>query len=929
MRASVLLLSLAWSSSAVVAQGVFDYPSEISDFDNGLRLVTVPTPHPGVCSVHIVVSVGSRDEVEAGKSGFAHFFEHMMFRGSKNYSAEEQLAAFKRMGAARNAYTTDDYTCYHTTFPRRDLEQVLEIEADRFKHLEYAEDAFRTEAGAVRGEYDASAANPLNKLLEAVRAAAFQEHTYRHTTIGLFADIERMPEQYDYSREFFARHYRPENTTLLVVGDVQPREVRRAVQRYWADWQPTGMAVVPAPVPEPEQTEAVSVHVPWTTPTRPWLMFGFKGPSFSVERDDMVVLDVIAELLFGESSALYERLYGGGVVDVLMPMFPDRTDPYLVSVLARVVDPADLSEVRRALGAACARLTTEPVDEAALRRVTAHLRYAFAARLASPDGIADALVGYIARTRTPLTANRVYEMYGRVTPADVQRVAREYFRDERRVVGVLSHEAAAEAAAGEVVVDVPVISMPSESPLVSVRVAFATGAAADPPDRAGLAHLTARVMARGESGGRSADERNQRLFPMAASIDFQVDKEMTVFHATVHRDNLEAFYPLLRDVLLDPAFSEVDVERERANTVGMLDTGLRRSDDEELGKEVLYTRVYAGHPYGWPNVGRLDALAALTAADLREFYREWFTADRVRVGVAGGFAPTFAERLAADLARGLPRPRQDRTLRVPPVPEPEVSQMTIVQKEARGTGIHIGMPIPVNRSHREWLALWLVRSYLGEHRSENSHLFQRLREVRGLNYGDYAYIEYFPDGGSRFVPPTNRARSEQMFQIWLRPVQPANGPFALKAALFELRKLIREGLSEAEFEATRDYLTASANLLAQTEERRLGYAMDAAFYGIAADFQRFVREGLGWLTVHEVNRTLRRYLRGDRLHIVVVTEDADGFRDAVLGEVPTPPDYGDREVPAAVAAEDAEIAAMPVGVEPAAVVILPVAEVFR
>src|SRR5690606_5691915 len=136
---------------------------------NGLRVIAVPTGLPNLVSVQIPVQTGSRNEVEPGKSGFAHFFEHMMFRGTERYPADLYQEVIARTGARQNAYTTDDYTNYHTTFAKEDLETVLEVEADRFMRLSYSEADFKTESRAVLGEYNKSAANPMVKLFEVQR----------------------------------------------------------------------------------------------------------------------------------------------------------------------------------------------------------------------------------------------------------------------------------------------------------------------------------------------------------------------------------------------------------------------------------------------------------------------------------------------------------------------------------------------------------------------------------------------------------------------------------------------------------------------------------------------------------------------------------------------------------------------------------------
>ncbi|MFZ8984966.1 MAG: M16 family metallopeptidase, partial [Steroidobacteraceae bacterium] len=177
------LLALSLPTLPASAEGdILPFAAETRTLDNGLVVIVVPTGFPNIVSVQIPVLTGSRNEVEPGKSGFAHFFEHMMFRGTPTLSPDEYNAIITRAGARQNAYTTDDYTNYHVTFAKEDLETILRIEADRFQNLDYPEEAFRTEARAVLGEYNKNSANPISRLYEKLRATAFKTHTYRHTT---------------------------------------------------------------------------------------------------------------------------------------------------------------------------------------------------------------------------------------------------------------------------------------------------------------------------------------------------------------------------------------------------------------------------------------------------------------------------------------------------------------------------------------------------------------------------------------------------------------------------------------------------------------------------------------------------------------------------------------------------------------------------
>jgi zinc protease len=968
---TLLALALALFAFPAAAQNadVFPYDYEVRDLDNGLRVIAIPTDYPEIVSLYVPVSVGSRNEVEPGKSGFAHFFEHMMFRGTENYSAAEYQELLKNAGADQNAYTTDDRTVYHTTFSKDDLETMLMLEADRFQNLSYSDADFRTEALAVLGEYNKNSANPVSRLIEAQRAAAFAEHTYRHTTMGFIEDIEAMPEQFDYSRTFFDRFYRPEKTAIIVAGDVEPERVFDLVEQYWGDWEP-GSYTAEIPV-EPEPDGAVYEHVEWESPTLPWVTVAFHGPaSYGPDDADMRAADVISSYAFSSSSDLYNKLVvEEQTVDQLWAYFPDRVDPNLLTVAARVKDPADVWAVRDEIQRTLADLRANGVDAERLAAIKSNLKYSFANGLDNSEAIASALASYVAATRDVETINEVYARYDALEAADVQAAANAYFTDDRMIVTTLAHEdlpavdskvgsvdayvddmadtLGAEMDGGDGTPPRPTATLSpvrmdrdaaeaapafetlvqrSASPLVDFRFLFLAGAADDPEGKEGLAELTARMVADAGSASMTISEIQRAFFPLAAGFGSQVDKEMTVFGGRTHRDNLERYYEIVSAQLLDPGFREEDFQRLKSNLVNDIRVGLRSNNEEELGKEVLYEMIYAGHPYGHLNLGHVEAVESLTLDDVRDFYREHYTQQNLTLGIAGDAPPAFVDRVEADLATALPagEPSADE---VSPPPMPDGVEVTLVEKDTRGAAISMGFPIEVTRSHPDFPALWLVRSYFGEHRSSNSHLFQRIREARGMNYGDYAYIEYFPRGMYQFYPDANLGRQSQIFQIWIRPVPPEQTHFATRAAMYELDKLVRDGMSEADFEATRNFLLKYVNVLTKSQGRQLGYALDSEFYGIPG-FTELIRDGLESLTLDEVNRVLREHLQTENMALVVVTPDAEALAERLASDAPSPIAYNAPK-PSEIMVEDEVIQQVPLGIDRADIRIVPAEEVFE
>jgi len=223
--------------------------------------------------------------------------------------------------------------------------------------------------------------------------------------------------------------------------------------------------------------------------------------------------------------------------------------------------------------------------------------------------------------------------------------------------------------------------------------------------------------------------------------------------------------------------------------------------------------------------------------------------------------------------------------------------------------------------------LWLARAALGEHRASNGRLFGRIRELRGMNYGDYAYIEAFPRGMYQFFPDPNLARRSQLFEIWLRPFVPEQAAFGLKAALFELRRLIEQGLTADEFERTREYLSKNVFVMTKTQDQQLGYALDSIWHG-TAEFSSYVRNELRWMTVDDVNAAIRRHLNANNLFVACVTGDAEGLKAALLSETPATVTY-DAPKPEDVLAEDRAIGSYDLRLSPERVRIADVDDVFR
>jgi zinc protease len=909
---------------------------------NGLKVIIVPTGFPNVVSVFTTMQTGSRNEIEAGKSGFAHFFEHVMFRGTEKFPPEKYNAVVQKAGARQNANTSDDRTIYHQTFAKEDLPQILEIEADRFRNLSYPEATFKTEARAVLGEYNKNAASPIRKLIEVQRDAAFNTHTYKHTTMGFIKDIEDMPNQYAYSKEFFRRWYRPEYATLIIAGDVKASEVMPLVEKYYGDWKHGDYKIT---IPqEPVQKHAIYTNVPWPSATIPWVTVAFRVPGFDENSVTIPTLDTALDLEFGDTSDLHKKLVEDEQkVDRLFYFNDAHVDPSLFTIFARVKDGKDAAYVRDEILKTFAKLRNQPEPAKRVNEAKSNSRYSFVRTLDNTEAITEVVAEYAKFRRSFNTVNNYYRELAKVTPQTIQEAAKKYFTDNALVVTTLSHDplpAGIEktptfAALGVTMIsastgsDFRIITQKSVLPQIEIKLLFTAGSANDPSGKEGLAALSASMVADAGSKQMRIDEINKALYPMAGAFFSNVDKEMTTLTASIHKDNWNKFLDIVLPQLLTPGFRTDDFQRLKDSQLNSLKQDLRNANEEELGKEELINRIYAGTPYGHTTLGTVAGINAITIDDVRNFIAQNYTRGNLVIGISGDYSPELVSRLKSDLAKlpegGAPTDGK-KSLAAIGGHTTSGLNVEIIQKDTRSTAISMGMPLPLTREHPDFAALNLARVWLGEHRAATGRLYQRLREIRGLNYGDYVYVEFFTRPGGLFFPLPNIARRSQAFEVWIRPVVPANAQMSMRLALYELNKLIENGLSQEDFDSTRDYLMKNVYLMTASQDQRLGYELDSWWYGIP-EYTGYMRAQYTKLTRDAVNAALKKYLSAQNLNVVIVTKDAEALRDQLVKDDFSQIKY-DSAKPNDIVEEDKIIGAYKLSIKPENVKIVPMDDVF-
>lgn len=452
------------------------------------------------------------------------------------------------------------------------------------------------------------------------------------------------------------------------------------------------------------------------------------------------------------------------------------------------------------------------------------------------------------------------------------------------------------------------LKQPNSSKMV-VKFMFKNGSICDPQGKEGLTYTTSQLINQGGTGELTFSDIQDNIYPMAAGYFSMVDKEVTIFTFQFHKDWMDQFYPIMMGLITNPSFNQADFDRVKNNQQAYVDQVIRASSDEEYSKKALEDFLFRGTNYQHMVEGKSASVAAITLDDVKNHYKNFFTRNNIMIGIAGNYPDSFIEKLQNDIAK-LP----DTNPAIPSAPVvkmPEGIDVEIISKEgAFGSAIFTGYPLNITRANDEFAALMVANSYLGEHRKSYSKLYKVIREERSMNYGDYSYIEWYHNGGGNMVPPSGVPRQSNYFAVWIRPVQIAkqlkmqyeelkdvnvgHAHFALRMALREMDKMIKNGLSEEDFEATRAFLQSYIRLYIKSPEQQLGYLMDSKIYG-RENYIQELGALLTELTLEDVNNAIKKYMQIVNMKITIVTDvsEAGPLAESLKSNTISPMSYSD------------------------------------
>jgi zinc protease len=423
-----------------------------------------------------------------------------------------------------------------------------------------------------------------------------------------------------------------------------------------------------------------------------------------------------------------------------------------------------------------------------------------------------------------------------------------------------------------------VATLDSRAPLVTIRVMITHGSTSDPAGKEGLANLVSDAVTDGgfRSGGNivTKDQLAEMTMPWGSGARPTVftSARATTFFFTAPREVIGRYVTdVLRPMLTEPVFAAEEIDRLKNETLSQI-SSIRSEDLEGLGLAMIDEYVLAGTGYSHHVLGRETTVPTLTRDDVLRFYRDFYRPENAIIGIS-----TTDEAVVAQVRDAVRAMNRDATMPSPPVMMPQPTKFTgrqalvIEEPNAPAASVHLGFPIDVNRTSADYWPLYIANVWLGTHRDSFGQLYQKIREERGYNYGDYSYIEYWSGRSSSLFQIFNQPREQQYFSMWVRPVKHEHAVHMMKAITYELDQMIRNGLTDEQVAEAKNKARVLYLNLGETVPRLVGARVDDAFYGAQGGFLDSYIDAINRVTTQQINDAIRRHLSTANIKYVVVT----------------------------------------------------------
>jgi zinc protease len=789
---------------------------------NGLNVYTIRDTRATTVSTQMWYTVGARDD-PSGRSGFAHLFEHILSRVTRNIPpggltrlVEEQA------GGSRNAATGFDRTHYDETVPVNHLEAMLWAHAERMGRSVLDGEVFEAERNIVKEEMrETILSQPYGRLQSYYTPdAAFSAHPYRRPLIGTIADLNAAT--LEEARAFHANFYRPDNATLIVSGNFDQAQLDRWIDRHLGHLRRPARPILRHRMVEPLRTEPRSLTVYGPNVPLPAVLFTWPRPRLN--HPDSAAFAVIDYILSaGQSSRLYRSLVYDRQLATNATSFDNgQRDAGMFAIQVVVASGREISDAETALAAEVARLRDEPVSAAELEEARNELVSQTLFGRETPQGRAFELGNAVTIANDPSWGDRLLAAVRRVTAADVQRVARTYFADSRRVsIRYLdeTQRPASQAAydpstqptdpalgrtfppntatpnqlapEGERMAPpapqpakpfiapvfaerrLPngmrvVIAHSTNVPIASVLLVFGGGTAVDPEARPGVASMVSNLIDNG-AGGMTAQQIAARVESLGAQFVSSVNQDSSVAFVSAPTATIAAAGALLAQVVREPAFAQEELERERRRALDQLRVSMRSPSFVAL--RVGHRVLYGDAPYGTPAEGTPASIAALSRDDLVAYHRNWWRPDNATLVITGALDPDPGFALAERLFGGWAAPAQP----MPQMPAGRAGQalpprVVVVDNPAADQAFVAIVMRGIARNDSDYYPLVLANSALGG--SPTARLFQEVRVRRALSYGPAsALFAYRDEGVLVAIAPTRNNAAPEVVQVMMGEIR--------------------------------------------------------------------------------------------------------------------------------------------------------------
>lgn len=915
-----LLLNIALSVRSLELPKV-EY--ELETLDNGLTVIYAPLKTAPVVHVRVLYHVGSRDE-KADRQGFAHMFEHMMFRGSQHVQNEEHMRRINGVGGESNAFTSFDQTVYVNTIPANHLEMALFLEADRMASFMVTDEHLKTERQVVAEEWRMRYANqPYGPLWADFARTAFTTHSYRWTPIG---DMDQLKQSTTAElQEFWNTYYVPNNAVLVVAGDIDVPATKQWVRKYFG-YIPRGPEIKRLAEKEPEQTEARRLEVYKRSVPIVRIMGGYKTQSY--EHPDHYALDLLSIALGGgRSSRLDQKLVNSDNPLCLNADAGNQQlqDAGMFIVSASVKPGKDYKQVESELASIVAEVAQNGTTQEELDKARKQILSSLIESRETCESVADLLGDQQLFAGDVSRVNTQWNSYSAVTLDDIKRVASTYLQPQRQTtvvylpdpLGKNSNPAqqeeaarkAAEAAKAEVVkstttVEPRKVEFPSgypdkapqadanltatfkkgddasvngvkvivlsdhRLPLVNWSLIMRSGGHAEPADKLGLAGLTASMMRRGSAGIRFLDF-SEDLESRGISIEASDGGDHTRIGGSCTTDQLDYAFEKMRDVLLKPNFPEDEFAKLKQQTVGGLIQGL--ANPSTVAQREMRSALWGDTP-----LGRNDTPATVQAIkleDIKDWYGKVYRPNDAILIISGDITVEKGRELAARLldgwqaAESLPRVQIN-------LPEPATSRKIILVDNPDGKQAVVRFSQPSYTLHSDEK---YPGSVVGRILSDGieSRLNRYVRAQKGLTYGCGAY----------FMP--TRLAGSFAGSVETKPETTVD---AIQAMWKVLNDTKSQTAAPEELADGQRRVTGGMVMEMQTIGQQAARRVDVELNGYPLDYFDTYASKINAVSADQVREVLAKYFDENRSTIVVVAPAAQVLEQLkTLGEVEVRP----------------------------------------